>query len=283
MAEGPIVTYELEGDVALVGLNRDEFRNAINSELLDLLREAVLRANEEARAGVIFSHGEKHFSAGLDLAEALSNRNREEGGRPRRRRSKWHDAFDAVSRSEIPWVAALKGATIGGGLELACAAHVRVADATTFFALPEGQRGIFVGGGGSVNIQRHLGYARMADLMLTGRVLTAEEGERYNLVQYVVPEGESLAKAKELATKIAGNAPLTNWAIVSALPRIGEAPHDDGLFMESLIGPSIRSTEGSQRLQQFLDGTANPLKEGTGGTPHPDAERIRQEQEQRQQ
>jgi len=276
-APAPIVTYELDGDVALVGLNRDEFRNAINGELLDLLKEAVLRANEEARAGVIFSHGEKHFSAGLDLAEALANRNRDEGDRPRKRRSKWHNTFDAISRSEIPWVAALKGATIGGGLELACATHVRVADTTTFFALPEGQRGIFVSGGGSVNIQRHLGYARMADLMLTGRVLSAEEGERANLVQYVVPEGESFAKAKQLAEKIATNAPLTNWAIVTALPRIGEAPHDDGLFMESLIGPSIRSSQGSQRLQQFLDGSAAPLKEGTGGTAHPDAERIRQE------
>jgi len=276
-APATIVTYELDGDVALVGLNRDEFRNAINGELLDLLKDAVLRANEEARAGVIFSHGEKHFSAGLDLAEALANRNRDEGDRPRKRRSKWHNTFDAISRSEIPWVAALKGATIGGGLELACATHVRIADTTTFFALPEGQRGIFVGGGGSVNIQRHLGYARMADLMLTGRVLSAEEGERANLVQYVVPEGESFAKAKQLAEKIATNAPLTNWAIVTALPRIGEAPHDDGLFMESLIGPSIRSSQGSQRLQQFLDGSAAPLKEGTGGTAHPDAERIRRE------
>ena len=277
MVDGPIVTYELDGDVALVGLNRDEFRNAINGELLDLLKHAVLRANEEARIGVIFSH------AGLDLAEALANRNRDEGDRPRKRRSKWHNTFDAISRSEIPWVAALKGATIGGGLELACAMHVRVADTTTFFALPEGQRGIFVGGGGSVNIQRHLGYARMADLMLTGRVLSAEEGERANLVQYVVPEGESYAKAKELAAKMATNAPLTNWAIVTALPRIGEAPHDDGLFMESLIGPSIRSSHGSQRLQQFLDGTAAPLKEGTGGTAHPDAERIRQAEVQAQQ
>ncbi|MCA9849872.1 MAG: enoyl-CoA hydratase/isomerase family protein, partial [Dehalococcoidia bacterium] len=146
MVDGPIVTYELEGDIALVGLNRDEFRNAINGELLDLLRAAVERGNEEARAGVIFSHGEKHFSAGLDLADALANRNRDEGDRPRRRRSKWHNTFDVISRSEIPWVAALKGATIGGGLELACAMHVRVADETTFFALPEGQRGIFVGG-----------------------------------------------------------------------------------------------------------------------------------------
>ena len=267
-----VVTYELDGDVALVGLNRDEFRNAINAEVLDQLYDHALRANEEARAAVLFSHGEKHFSAGLDLAWAMSRRNEAEGDRPRRRRSKWHETLDVVSRSEIPWVAALKGATVGGGLEFACATHVRVADTTTFFALPEGQRGIFVGGGGSVNIQRHLGYARMADLMLTDRVLSAEEGERVNLVQYVVPEGTSLEKATELAHKMATNAPLTNWAIVSALPRIGEWSHDDGLFMESLIGPSVRSEAGTERLKSFLKGTAAPLKEGTGGTAHPDFE-----------
>jgi len=268
----PVVTYELDGDVAFVGLNRDEFRNAINEEVLDLMIEHATRANEEARAAVLFSHGEKHFSAGLDLAWAMSRRGQDEGDRPRRRRSKWHEALNIVSRSEIPWVAALKGATVGGGLEFACATHVRVADETTFFALPEGQRGIFVGGGGSVNIQRHLGYARMADLMLTGRVLSAEEGERANLVQYVVPEGESLEKATELARKMATNAPLTNWAVVSALPRVREWSHDDGLFMEGLIGHAVRSQAGSDRLKAFLQGNAAPLKEGTGGTPHPDYE-----------
>ena len=266
----PVVTYELEGDVALIGLDRDEVRNAVNRQMTTELHELALRANEEARAAVLFSHGEKHFSAGLDLAQAFEGRNRDEGDRPRRQRSGSHVAFDAIARSEIPGFAALKGATIGAGLEMACACHVRVADTTTFFALPEGQRGIFVGGGGSVNIQRHLGYARMADLMLTGRVLSAEEGERANLAQYVVPEGTSLEKAKELAHKTATNAPLTNWAICSALPRIGEWSHDDGLFMETLVGTAVRSSASNERLEQFLKGQAPPLKEGTGGTPHPD-------------
>ena len=264
----PLVTYELDGDVALLGLNRDDVRNAINGALLDSLKEGVLRATEEARAAVIFSHGEKHFSAGLDLSEALSRRTEEPGARPRKTRSKWHKTFDLISRGEIPFVSALKGATVGGGLELAAATHVRVADETTFFALPEGQRGIFVGGGGSVNIQRLLGYARMADLMLTGRVLSAAEGERMNLCQYVVPAGESFAKAKEFAHKIATNAPLTNWAVCSVLPRVGDLSHDDGLAIESLIGASVRSAEGSARIGAFLEGRAAPIvapgAEGTG-------------------
>ena len=142
--------------------------------MVKLLREAVFRAGEEARAGVIHAIGD-NFSAGLDLAEALTwmDPNNAEAKAKRNRRGRWHRPFDLIARGTIPWIAALKGACIGGGLELASACHIRVADESTFFALPEGQRGIFVGGGGSVRISRLLGYARMADLMLTGRVLTA--------------------------------------------------------------------------------------------------------------
>ena len=137
---------------------------------------------------------------------------------------------------------------------------------TTFFALPEGQRGIFVGGGGSVRIQRLMGYARMADMMLTGRVLTAEEGERANLCQYVVPAGESLARAKSLAARIAQNAPLTNWAVCSCLPRVNDMSHDDGLFIEGLIGNAVASQEGYERVKDFVEKRAKPLvKPGTSG------------------
>jgi (methylthio)acryloyl-CoA hydratase len=180
-------------------------------------------------------------------------------GAPRRKRGRWNRSLDLVARGQIPFIAALKGACIGGGLEIAAAAHVRVADTTTVFALPEGQRGIFVGGGGSVRIQRLMGYARMADLMLTGRVLTAEEGERVNLCQYVVPAGESLARAKSLAARIAQNAPLTNWAVCSCLPRVNDMSHDDGLFIEGLIGNAVASQEGYERVKDFVEKRAKRL------------------------
>src|SRR3954462_3678276 len=211
-----LVTHELQGEVAIVGLNRANKRNAINDALLKDIREACFSGTEEAKAGVIYGHGD-NFSAGLDLAEAASWM---KPGEARYRKGRWHRPFALMARGPIPWVAALKGACIGGGLELASACQVRVADESTFFALPEGQRGIFVGGGGSVRISRLMGYARMADLMLTGRVLTAQEGERANLAQYVVPKGESLERAKSLALRIAKNAPMTNFFICNGLPRI---------------------------------------------------------------
>ena len=257
-----LVTYELQGDVALIGLDRADKRNAINRTVMTQLREAAFRATEEAKAGVIHGHGD-NFSAGLDLAEAATWH---QPGAPRRRRGQWNRSLDLIARGQIPFVAALKGACIGGGLEIAAAAQVRVADETTFFALPEGQRGIFVGGGGSVRIQRLMGYARMADLMLTGRVLTAAEGERANLCQYLVPAGQSLERAKSLAARIAQNAPRTNWAICACLPRVGDMSHDDGLFIEGLIGESVASPESYERLTSFVEKRAPPLvAPGTSG------------------
>ena len=93
----------------------------------------------------------------------------------------WHAALERVQYGPVPVVASLQGAVVGGGLELASACHIRVADETTFFALPEGSRGIFVGGGGSVRIPRLIGVARMTDMMLTGRVYNAQDGERIGL------------------------------------------------------------------------------------------------------
>ena len=141
--------------------------------------------------------------------------------------------------------------------ELAASSHIRVADATTFYALPEGSRGIFVGGGGAVRIPKLIGVARMTDMMLTGRVYNAEDGERLGFAQYLVPAGSAFDKALELAERIAGNAPLTNYALMHALPRIAEQPADHGLMTEALISAIAQAApEAKQRVRDFLSGKA---------------------------
>lgn len=253
-----LVTYQLEGPIALIGLNRPTKRNAINEAVIDELRAAVARAADEADVAVLHGHG-SNFCAGLDLAEALARATGQVQPPRKRKRHSWHEVFDQIARGPIPYVAALHGAVVGGGLELATAAHVRVCDETAFFGLPEGQRGIFVGGGGTVRIQRVVGYTVMADMMLTGRLLSAAEGEREHIVRYVVPPGQALAKAMELAAKIARNTPDTNWRITSVLPRINDLSHDDGLFMEYLNSNLQRSPETAERLRDFVEGRAAPL------------------------
>jgi enoyl-CoA hydratase/carnithine racemase len=249
------ITYALEGAIALIGLDRPQKRNAINDALVEALRDAVERASVEAKVAVIFGHGD-HFSAGLDLAEH-AERTPIEGIHHSR---KWHAIFDRIERGAIPFLSAIHGAAVGGGMELAAATQIRVADEGAFFALPEGQRGIFVGGGGSVRVARLISAARMADMMLTGRVLSAAEGVQAGFVQYLVKPGDALGKAKELAARIATNAPLSNFAIINALPRIQDLSHDDGLFFESLMAAMTQtSPDAQERLRAFLEKRAERL------------------------
>ena len=249
------ISLELAGkkkEIAVVRLTRAAKRNALSDGLIAALRDTFQNLPASVRAAVIDGEGE-HFCAGLDLSE-LKERDAGEGLHHSR---SWHVALDAVQYGPVPVIAALHGAVVGGGLELASAAHIRVADATTFYALPEGTRGIFVGGGGSVRIPKLIGVARMTDMMLTGRVYNAEDGERLGFAQYLVGEGQAFDKAMELAERIATNAPLTNYALMHALPRIAEQPADHGLMTEALISAIAQAApEAKERVRDFLAGKA---------------------------
>ena len=249
------IHFERQGDnqeVAVIRLTRGAKRNALNDGLILALRDLFEKMPKGVRAAVIDGEGE-HFCAGLDLSE-LQERDASQGVFHSRM---WHAALECVQYGPVPVIAALHGAVVGGGLELASACHIRVADESTFYALPEGTRGIFVGGGGAVRIPRLIGVARMTDMMLTGRVYNAQDGERVGFAQYLVPAGNSLAKAIELATRIATNAPLTNFALMHALPRIAEQPADHGFFTEALISSIAQSApEAKARVRAFLEGKA---------------------------
>ncbi len=246
------IQLEMRGDVAVVRLCRPVKRNALSDGLILALRDTFQNLPANARAAVIHGEGD-HFCAGLDLSE-LQERDAGEGIFHSRM---WHQALECLEKGTVPVVAALHGAVVGGGLELASACHIRVADESTFYALPEGTRGIFVGGGGSVRVPKLIGAARMADMMLTGRVYNAADGERIGLSQYVVPTGTALDKALELATRIATNAPLTNFALMHALPRIAEQPGDHGFFTEALMSSIAQAApEAKARVRAFLEGKA---------------------------
>ena len=135
-----------------------------------------------------------------------------------------------------------------------------MAEASSFYGLPEGQRGIFVGGSGSARIPRLMGVSRMTDMMLTGRVFDAAEGQAAGLSNYLVGDGEGLNKALELARKIATNAPLSNYAITQALPRIAEMAPAEGLFVESLMSAIAQGDEAAKlRVRDFLEKRAGKV------------------------
>ncbi|GAB2533672.1 crotonase/enoyl-CoA hydratase family protein [Spirosoma aerophilum] len=251
------LNVEQQDELLIVTINRPEKRNAINDSLLLGLETIFSTVPEGVKAAVLCAEG-PHFSAGLDLSE-LQERDIVAGLHHSRM---WHRVLDRIQYGTVPVVAVLKGACVGGGLEIASACHIRVAEQSTFYALPEGQRGIFVGGGASVRLPKLIGMARMADMMFTGRVVSADEGIWMGLSQYVVLDNDGLAKGIELAKRIAQNAPMTNYALMHVLPRIADSAQSEGLLMESLMATIAQSSaEAKDRLRDFLEGRAKKVGE----------------------
>jgi enoyl-CoA hydratase/carnithine racemase len=243
------LTAERAGTVAILRLKRTHKRNALDDETVLGIEAFFTGLPDDIAAAVLAGDGE-HFSAGLDLSE-LKERDVPQGIA---HSGLWHRAFDKIQFGKVPVVAVLHGAVVGGGLELAASAHVRVAERSTYYALPEGSRGIYVGGGGSVRLPRLIGVARMMDMMLTGRTYSAEEGQAMGLSTYLVEPGKGFAKGLELATRIAGNAPLTNFAVTQALPRIAEMAPEAGYAVEALMSAIAQADPQAKiRVKDFLE------------------------------
>ena len=246
----PHLKWELRDGIALVQLDRATKRNSISDELIESLATFFEAPPKEAKVIVLHGAGD-HFCAGLDLLEY-----KEKGPFEAMRHSQtWHRCFERIQFGGLPVVAVLKGAVIGGGLEIAMATHVRVSETSTFYELPEGKRGIFVGGGASVRVARAIGAGRMTEMMLTGRRYGAEDGLRLGLAHYVVGDGEGLPKALELAATIAENAPISNYAMVTTIARVEDMPMSEGLYTESLIAALAQtSDEAKSRISAFFEG-----------------------------
>jgi (methylthio)acryloyl-CoA hydratase len=247
-----VLAASREGAIAILRLARPEKRNAVNDTLVLGLKTFIDSLPAEVKVVLLHAEGE-HFSAGLDLSE-LTEASVVEGVAHSRM---WHRILDQVEFCRVPIVTVMQGAVVGGGLEIACATHIRIAERSAYYALPEGTRGIFVGGSGSVRIPRLIGVARMMDMMLTGRTYSAEEGQAIGISQYLVDDGKGFELGMQIARRITENAPITNFAVIQALPRIAESDPATGLLMESLIAAIAQGDdEAKKRLKAFLEGRA---------------------------
>lgn len=244
-----VLTVRQDGPVAHLTFNRPAKRNALNDALIAAV-DAFFTSLPTGVRVVVLSGAGGHFSAGLDLSEHVQREPLE----VMRHSRHWHGVVNRMQFSGVPVVAALDGAVMGGGLEIAAACHVRVAEDGTMFRMPEGQRGIFVGGGGSVRIGAIIGPDRLTEMMLTGRTYSAEDGLRLGLAHYVVPAGGALAKATELALQIAQNSATVNYLIIQSLARISKMSAEDGLYAESLAAAlSQTGADAEEGLRAFLE------------------------------
>ncbi len=255
-ADEPVMTIAQRGPIAHLLLNRPAKRNALNDALIAAIDGYFAAIPGDARAIVISGEG-GHFSSGLDLSEQVRRNPLEVLAHSRN----WHRVMAKVQNSPVPVVAAMTGAVMGGGLEFGAACHVRVAEETVRFQMPEGQRGIFVGGGGSVRIARLIGPDRLTEMMLTGRIYSGTEGERLGLAHYAVPAGEALTSAFELAERIAHNSRTINTMVMQAIANIGTMPPEAGLDAESLAAAlSQTGPDAEEGLRAFLEKRAPDFK-----------------------
>jgi enoyl-CoA hydratase len=249
MSEGtPDLIVERDGHVLTVTLNRPEARNAFSPDMLVRAADAWKQLDEdkELRVGILTGAGGT-FCSGMDL-KALA------AGMPEDVQERWSEDPDMHWKALLrhfrpskPIIAAVEGYCVAGGTEILQATEIRVAGETAEFGISEVQRGLFPLGGSTVRLQRQIAFTNAADLLLTGRRISAQEAKEMGLIGHVVPEGQALAKARELADQIAANGPLAVAAVLRSMRETAGMTEAEGLAHEMTIGePIIFSTKDAK-------------------------------------
>lgn len=245
-----LLTERVGAHLLLVTLNRPQRRNAIDAALAAALAQAVRMAeqDEAIRAVVLTGTGGRCFCAGADLEEVAAGR----GGAL----SVGGDGLGGFihARRAKPWIAALRGAAVGGGLELALACEMIVAGEDASLALPEVRRGLLAGAGGVYRLPRALPRALALEMLLTGAPMPAIRAHAYGMVNHVVPDERVVSCALDLAQAIADNAPLAVRASL-ALARDAHAQPDDRLRarMEAAIGQLGTTADAREGVAAFIE------------------------------
>lgn len=250
--EGP-VRSETDGDVRVLTVHRPEKLNALNSDVLAALDRglAECEADTGLRCVIVTGSGEKAFIAGADIGE-LSRLTPIEG---REHSLRGQALLNRIANLNVPSIAAINGYAYGGGLELAMACTLRVASENARMGLPETSLGILPGYGGTQRLARLVGRARAFELILTSeKGLTAQEAERIGLVNRVVPVGQALAAAREVAGKIAANGPTACRYAMEAIRRGLEMPLAEGqAFEATLFGLCAATEDMKEGMAAFLE------------------------------
>jgi enoyl-CoA hydratase/carnithine racemase len=241
-----LVEVLTRGRACVVALRREHKLNALSTALEGALAEAIERADVRASACVVFTGGERAFSAGADVSElrdqdpaSILAYYRATGG-----------VYERVAGLPQPTISAISGYCLGGGLELALATDLRIADRSAVFGLPEVGIGIVPSSGGMHRLVRLLGVARAKELVLLGDRLGADEARAVGLVTEVVPEGGALDRALELAERMAALPPMALALAKHAIDCMPEASREAGLALERLSYGLLAQTEDAREATE---------------------------------
>jgi enoyl-CoA hydratase len=244
------VSLEIGGDgVAVLMVNRPEVLNALNWRAIDAFRDRVRQARDDKRirALVVAGAGDRAFISGGDLAELKNYPDPADG---RRLSELMSEACDELDRMEIPVVAAINGHSRGGGCEIAVACDIRVVSDNGSLGFVHVRQGISTAWGGAQRLKRLIGYGKAIELLLTGRVITPQEALELGLVEQVVPQGESLPVARQLAAAIAANPPQA----VLALKRLLRLEANEAFAEEREVFAKLwATTEHLEAVAAFLE------------------------------
>jgi enoyl-CoA hydratase/carnithine racemase len=242
--------YAIDDGVAVVTVNRPEARNSISDVVIREMYRVLDDARENAAVGalIVTGAGDQAFVSGADIRAIAARRRREALAGLNNR------LFAAIEALEKPTIAAVNGYALGGGLELALACDIRVAAEGARFGLPETKLGIIPAAGGTQRLPRVIGWGRARYLILTGDIIDATEAERLGLVSAVVPQGELLPKAREIAAKILERGPLAIRLAKKALSLSAEVPLSAGLEFESVAQAILfESRDKEEGTRAFLE------------------------------
>ncbi len=232
------------GHTLVVTMNRPEAKNALSSAMLAGMADAWQRLNtdDDLRSAILTGAGGS-FCTGMDLKAAASD------GGPNPYAERWAADPDLHWKALLrhfrlrkPLIAAVEGYAVAGGTEILQATHIRIAGESATFGIFEARRGLFPVGGSTVRLQRQIGYTAAMEMLLTARAYTASEALAIGLIGHVVPDGQALPKALELAELINANGPLAVEAILRSVQETGGMPEAEALAREFEIGWPIFAT-----------------------------------------
>jgi enoyl-CoA hydratase len=243
------ILVETRGPVGLITLNRPQALNALNTALIDELNQAVAGFEADAAVGAIVLTGsDKAFAAGADIKE-MQGRNYVDAYL-----EDFLTSWDNMARCRKPVVAAVAGYALGGGCELAMMCDFIIAADTAKFGQPEIQLGVMPGAGGTQRLTRQVGKSKAMDMVLTGRMMDAEEAERAGLVSRIVPAADLVAEAVKVAEKIAGMSRPAALMAKESVNRAYETTLAEGVRFERRLFQSMFATEDQKEgMAAFVD------------------------------
>jgi enoyl-CoA hydratase len=244
--EPPHALIERRGHVLIVTLNRPQARNALSGPMMALMRQAwdEVDADPEIRVAVLTGAGGA-FCAGADL-KAMTAAPPGDSFRTGNMDLSVIEALLKGRRLAKPLIAAVEGAAIAGGTEILQATDIRIAGLSARFGISEARWGLFPLGGSAVRLARQIPYPIAADLLLTGRHISAEEARRIGLIGEVVPDGQALPRALEVADQIAANGPLAVQAILRTIRATEAMPENEAFAVEAAIGMAVFMSEDAK-------------------------------------